>query len=252
MADALIGHTGFVGSNLLRHGDFAGLYNSRNIEDIAGRSFDRVICAGVSATKWMANKNPEQDWKDIQRLLDCLAKVGTGRMILISTIDVYRSPRGVRERDIPGDDHPEAYGRHRRAIERFVEQRFPRHHVVRLPGLFGPGLKKNAIYDMMHDNRVDMIDPAGSFQWYDVARLSQDLAAIEAAGLPLVNIAPEPFATAEIAQRFFPAARLAPPSATPAAYDMLTEHAALLGGHGDYHFAKPAVMQALADYIATA
>ena len=252
MADALIGHTGFVGSNLLRHGDFAGLYNSRNIEAIAGRSFDRVVCCGVSATKWMANKNPEQDWKDIERLLGCLAQVEAGRFVLISTIDVYQSPAGVTERDIPADDHPEAYGRHRRAIERFVEARFAPHHVVRLPGLFGPGLKKNAIYDMMHANRVELIDPAARFQWYPVARLAQDLAAIEASDLPVINIASEPMPTGAIATRFFPQAVLAPPGAMPPAYDMRTDHAALLGGRGDYHLDRATVMQALDDYLAAA
>ena len=33
---ALIGHTGFVGSNLARQGAFDALYNSSNIESIAG------------------------------------------------------------------------------------------------------------------------------------------------------------------------------------------------------------------------
>ncbi len=250
MNDALIGHTGFVGSNILRGGSFAGLYNSKNIEDIAGRKFDCVICAGVSATKWLANKNPEQDWADIQRLLACLEKIEAARFVLISTVDVYQAPNGQRESDVPADDHPEAYGRHRRAIERFVEQRFPRHHIVRLPGLFGPGLKKNAIYDMMHDNNVGLINPASRYQWYPVARLTADLAKIRAHDLRLINIAPEPFATQEIAERFFPNAILAPPNARAPTYDMQTEHAELLGGHGFHHFDKATILREIEAYIA--
>ena len=207
--EALIGHTGFVGSNILAGGRYAGLYNSRNIGEIAGRHYDCVVCSGISAVKWMANKEPEQDWADIKRLLDCLEQVRADRFVLISTVDVYPSPNGQAESDIPPNDHPEAYGRHRRAVERFVEARFPVHHIVRLPGLFGPRLKKNVIFDMMHDNRVEMINPGGRFQWYPVARIAADIATIRARDLRLVNIAPEPVTTAEIAARFFPAAELA-------------------------------------------
>jgi hypothetical protein len=37
MATALIGYTGFIGSNLARQFDFDDFYNSKNIDDIAGK-----------------------------------------------------------------------------------------------------------------------------------------------------------------------------------------------------------------------
>ena len=37
-ASALIGYTGFVGSNLLRQRAFDATFNSKNIEQISGRS----------------------------------------------------------------------------------------------------------------------------------------------------------------------------------------------------------------------
>ena len=58
---ALIGHTGFVGGTLLRQCPFDATFNSRNIQDIRGGHFDRIVCAGVSAVKWLANKEPEAD-----------------------------------------------------------------------------------------------------------------------------------------------------------------------------------------------
>ncbi len=45
MRTALIGHTGFVGSNLLAEHPFDELYRSTNIETIAGERFDLVVCA---------------------------------------------------------------------------------------------------------------------------------------------------------------------------------------------------------------
>ena len=56
---ALIGYTGFVGSNLLRQRPFDACFNSSNIDQIAGRSFDLVVCCGARAEKWKANADPE-------------------------------------------------------------------------------------------------------------------------------------------------------------------------------------------------
>ena len=54
MSRALIGHTGFVGSNLLNQQSFDDCFNSKNINEIEHKSFEQVICAGVSAVKCSA------------------------------------------------------------------------------------------------------------------------------------------------------------------------------------------------------
>lgn len=140
--DALIGYTGYVGTNLLRQRLFDNLYNSKNIEDICGQSFELIVCAGIPAAKWVANNDPVSDWQNIQRLIDNLAQVTTANFILISTIDVYPLLLGVDETTDPTGQPNHPYGRHRLAMESFVKERFPRHHILRLPGLFGPGLKR--------------------------------------------------------------------------------------------------------------
>ena len=90
----LIGHTGFVGGNLVRQYAFEDCYNSRNIEQIRGRSYDLLVCCGVSAVKWQANQFPAEDRAGIDRLLENLASVTAARSILISTVDVYPSANG--------------------------------------------------------------------------------------------------------------------------------------------------------------
>jgi hypothetical protein len=252
VTDALIGHTGFVGGNLAAHRRFDALYNSSNIAEIAGRSFDTVTCAGVSAVKWLANKEPVADLAGIRRLTDALAGVTARRFVLISTVDVYRDPIGCTERDVPPEQGLHAYGRHRLELERFVAARFPHHCIARLPALFGPGLKKNALYDLMHGNRVDSIVPNGRFQWYPVARLAGDLDKIGAAGIDLVNIVSEPVAMADLQAKWFPTAVLAPPAPSPPVYDLRSVHDAVLGGGGGYHLSASQVFAALDDFVTTA
>ena len=65
---ALIGYTGFVGGNLSAQRPFDALYNSSNIDDIAGRAFDLIVCAGARAEKWKANADPERDLANIESL----------------------------------------------------------------------------------------------------------------------------------------------------------------------------------------
>lgn len=249
MSAALIGHTGFVGSTLARQGRYEHLYNSSNIEDIRGRRFGRIVCAGVSAVKWRANKDPNADWSDIQRLLGPLEDVEADVFTLISTVDVYPTPVGVTERDEPDRAAGQPYGRHRLAVEDCVRARFPQVHVVRLPGLFGAGLKKNIIFDMMTDNNLAVINPASSFQWYDLTRLSVDIVRMEAEGLPVLNMAAEPVPTEEIRARFFPDKQIGAQAAPVAAYDMRSIHAAAFGAAGDYQIEASEVMQRLHAFL---
>ena len=103
---ALIGHTGFVGSNLDDPFRFTARFNSRDIGEIEGRSFDEVVCAGVSAKKWIANKEPDADWAAIASLIRKLETVETSHFILISTIDVYPDPQAEVDEDFDPPPHP--------------------------------------------------------------------------------------------------------------------------------------------------
>ena len=247
--DALIGHTGFVGSNLRRQRDFGHLFNSTSIGEIDGCGFDDVVCAGVSAVKWWANQNPDEDRARIEGLMAHLETIRARNFTLISTIDVYAAPLGVDERDAPVLEGLHAYGRNRAMLERFVAERFECHQIVRLPALFGTGLKKNAIYDLMHDNRVALINPASSFQWYPLERLAADLRIARARALAILNLATEPVMTEDIRARCFPASMIGAEAATAAHYDMRTIHDATLGGSGGTIMDRAAVLDAIDGFV---
>jgi nucleoside-diphosphate-sugar epimerase len=221
---ALIGHTGFIGQNLVRQWPFDALFNSSNIDDVRGGDFDEIVCAAPAAEKWKANKDPESDARSIARLETALQETKSRRFILISTVDVYPNPREVDERT-EIDESGQPYGRHRLGLERFVRERFAGAIVLRLPALFGPALKKNALFDLLHDNQVERIDGRGVFQFYHIGNLRQDIERCIAADIRLLNVATEPIPIADIARDLF-RRELSDGSGEPPRYDVRTIHAA--------------------------
>lgn len=250
MKDALIGFTGFVGSTLAQARNFAFCFNSKNIAEIDGQDFDTVVSAGVSAVKWLANKEPAADLYAIRSLIAHLDTIRAKHFILISTIDVYRDPVDVDEGNTPPTEGLNPYGLHRLMLERFVAERFACTTIVRLPGLFGVGLRKNVIFDMLHANQTDNISPAGVLQWYPMRRFPQDLSRITAAGVTLINVTAEPVATAAIRNRYFPQVKIGGPELFAPRYDVRTRHPAVLGGTVGYHLDAAAVMRELGLFIA--
>ncbi|MGH6934019.1 MAG: hypothetical protein ACREEE_16500 [Dongiaceae bacterium] len=250
MTAALIGHTGFVGGNLATARRFDEHYNSQNFRGMANRNFELVVCAGLSAAKWLANRDPAADWTAIADLAGVLQRVGADRFVLISTIDVYPDPIGVDESSRIDETASHAYGRHRHRFEQFVTGHFPRVHVVRLPALFGPGLKKNVLFDLLHDKMLDAINPESRFQWYDIAGLWRDVERVMANGISLINLVNEPIAMHQILGRFFPGGQVGSGTA-PVRYDVQTLHAELFGGRARYIQEAADVLNQIGAFVST-
>ncbi len=150
MIKTLVGYTGFVGSNLASSTDFDGLYNSKNIEDAFKTKPDLLVYSGVRAEKFLANKEPEKDYAIIQNAIDNIKKIDSKRIVLISTIDVYKNPLDVDEDTVIDTNELHPYGLHRYYLEKWVEENLDNYLIVRLPGLYGRNIKKNFIYDLIN------------------------------------------------------------------------------------------------------
>lgn len=146
----LVGHTGFVGGALLRQTRFDACYNSANVAAIAGEVFGTLVCAAAPGSMVEANRAPERDAAQIEALIARLDKVEAERFVLISSIAVLDDFAGGDDEGTRAFQQELAYGRHRRRLEAFVEARFPGHLIVRLPALFGAGLRKNFLFDLMN------------------------------------------------------------------------------------------------------
>ena len=150
--NALIGWTGFVGGNLAAPDHYQDLYNSSNIDQIAGKRYDLVVCAGVKSAMWLANNDPAKDLEEITTLISKLEQCEIGKLVWISTVAVYPDDGGAYSEETDIFESKLAYGLNRRKAELMIADRFSGHCIIRLPALFGKGLKKNLIYDLT--NRV--------------------------------------------------------------------------------------------------
>lgn len=249
MTSCLIGHTGFIGGNLARQTTFTDCFNSKNITEIEGHDFDLLVCSGVTATKWWANQNAVEDRARIDSLLNHLRKVTARRVFVISTVDVYPVTRGVDESFDCHSVPNHAYGENRLYFEEQMSELFRQVMICRIGGVFGPGLKKNLIYDLLHDNGLEKINLDSSFQFYNVNHLWADLATMERHGLKLVNFLTEPVTMRDVVHRAFPGKPVGSEPAPVAAYDVHTRYAEQMGGTGRYLEAKDAVLRALQQFV---
>lgn len=156
---ALVGYSGFVGSNLYSRARnrIKGVFNSQNIERAYGLEPEVLIYAGVRAEKYLANSAPEQDLEQILAAEANIKAINPQRLVLISTIDVYKNPVGVDETDSVFSDGKggagngiNPYGLNRYYLEAWARKQYPNALIVRLPGLYGYNIKKNFIYDYMN------------------------------------------------------------------------------------------------------
>ena len=249
MSQALIGHTGFVGSNLLSQQAFNDCFNSSNIESIRGKHYASVFCAGVSAVKWIANREPEQDAANIEQLKQQLKTISTDKFILISTVDVYPVPIDVDENCAIDLAACQPYGKHRLQLEQFIAAQFDA-LIVRLPGLFGAGLKKNIIFDFLNDNNIDQINPNGVFQFYDLKHLSKDIEIALHNNLKLLNITSTPISVKDVAQVCLGHEFSNGIEDAGARYDFQSRYADMFGGKNGYIYNKAQVLNDLQQFVA--
>lgn len=156
---ALVGYTGFVGSNLYSRARnrIKGVYNSQNIEKAYGLEPEVLIYAGVRAEKYLANSAPECDMEQILEAEKNIRAINPQKLVLISTIDVYKNPVGVDETDSALSDGKDgagngiqAYGLNRYYLEKWARKNYPDALIIRLPGLYGYNIRKNFIYDFIN------------------------------------------------------------------------------------------------------
>lgn len=246
----LIGYTGFVGGNIATQATFTDYYNSKNIGKIKGKTYDLIVSAGTRAERWKANQSPDEDWYSIKRLLNNLEKTKANKLILISTVDVYPNPNGVDEDTIIDQlQLTQAYGCHRYKMEQFMKSHFSKVTIIRCPQLYGLGLKKNFVFDLIHESSLDFTHKDTTLQFYHLKNIWDDIQVAVNNSLPLVNFAVEPVTAAELAS-YSLNINFANVTKKPAMqFDMQTKYADLYGLPGRYLYNKTRTLKELKEFI---
>lgn len=238
MKIALIGYTGFVGGNIDAQYVFDDKYNSENISSIEGKGYDLVVSAANRADMWRINQEGEKDLAEIKEFISHLEKVTTKKLVLISTVGVYKNPNGVDEDTEIVTEGLTPYGQNRYFLEQYCKEHFDT-TIIRLSGLYGNGLKKNVIYDLLNENMVDKIHADGVYQYYNLDNIWKDISIALENNLPLVNFAVPPVSTKEVAEYAFGIDFTNKPAdIQPALWDMHSKYARIYGGEEGYLYTK--------------
>lgn len=146
----LVGDTGFVGSNLLKHNSFTQTAHSTNVTNMYAARPDVLIYAGVTGTKWYANGHPKEDMAVIDAAIKNIREIAARKLVLISTVDIYDCLSGVDESRLIDPNNLCIYGKHRYMLETWVRENVSDYNIIRLPAIYGNHLKKNFLFDMIH------------------------------------------------------------------------------------------------------
>jgi hypothetical protein len=202
--NTILGYTGFVGNHLLEKVLDVELYNSKNIKDIANKNFNLIYCCCLPSIKWYSNKNPIEDNKIIDEIKKHIISINSfNKLILISTIDIHDN--NIEEQT---EDNiiitKEYYGLHRYNFEQWLLEKYNNVYIIRLPALFGIGIKKNALYDLLNDNNLNLICCQNYYQWYDLRWLYDDIEYMINNNIKILNAYSEPIIMEDIIKQFFP------------------------------------------------
>ena len=268
--NAIVGYTGFVGSNLTASGSFDAKYNSKNIQDAYGTQPDLLVYSGLRAEKYLANNEPEKD------------------------LEMIREAENV--------SGLAAYGYHRYLLECKVREKYPDALIIRLPGLFGKNIKKNFIYDFInvipfmlsekkfaelserepellkyYDKQtngfykvnvsdsekkklkdmfkelgfsaLNFTDSRSRFQFYNLADLWKDMNTALDADLKLWHPATEPVSAGELYTYLTGEKFENEVASVPADYDYRTIHDTLFGGKNGYILDKDSVLSEIRRFV---
>ena len=147
--DLLVGSTGFVGGNLIKSHVFKKQVHASNISEAYDTHPDLCVYAGVPSAMFLANQNPDADLDIMRQARKNVQLIKPRKLVLISTIAVYDDSRGKDENSAIDESVLPAYGKNRFQLEQWIRSDFPNSLIVRLPALYGYGLKKNFINDLI-------------------------------------------------------------------------------------------------------
>lgn len=194
----VLGGLGFVGSAFVRwcqkNGREHQVIDVHNYAQFKGSKCDVFVNANGNSKKPLAVKEPLNEFDlSVRSVRSTLVDFGCDLYVHLSTCDVYpdcTTPATTVESMTFAPHEQSPYGFHKHLAEQIVRHGARRFMVARMGGFVGPGLKKNAIYDIVNGGPL-WLDPASELQFMhsdDCARIIMQVAESGAVKNDVVNV----------------------------------------------------------------
>lgn len=176
----LLGGAGFVGSAYARLFDELGLsyraVTRENYDEYRGIDCDLLINANGNSKKFLATRDPLNEFdQSVRSVAESIESFKCKTYVYLSTGDVYPkqdSPEVTGEDQAINSACQSRYGLHKRLAEMLVQGTQPNWLIIRMGGFVGPGLKKNAVFDMLTGAPV-WLSPASELQFISTDRAAR-------------------------------------------------------------------------------
>jgi nucleoside-diphosphate-sugar epimerase len=178
----ILGGAGLVGSAVARACEAAGrpftVIGRENYAAMRGRACEVFVNANGSSRKLLAGREPLVDFDaNVRSVRSSLADFRFRRYLHVSSCDVYAdcgSPATTQEDAAVDPASQSAYGFHKWLAEQCVRHVAPDWLILRFGGFVGPGLRKNAIFDILNGGPL-YLDPDSELQFLHTDRAASML-----------------------------------------------------------------------------
>lgn len=260
---ALVGYTGFVGSNIYVRASnrIEGVYDTKNIEKAYGLEPDVLIFAALRSDRELAARAPYEDYERVLEAQRNIRKINPAKLVLISTTDVYRNPVGVDEEnsvlavrmDEAGKAGINPYSLNRYYFEEWARRTYPDALIIRLALPYGLNFKRNSIKRFADENEMKYTNSESKYQFYPLGRIWEDIQTALAEKLTLVNFTSEPISASELyhcltGKELKQAADKDLAIMAPRSCDVMTIHADKFGGSGSYICQKSEILASIKQF----
>lgn len=222
MTYSVIG-SGYLANRIKEQLPNVELFGRERIDHIS-ISHETIIVAAPTGNRLCVNANPEKDFNDCQHIINMLVNLKYQNLIYLSTVDVYHARKSIND-NLHDRSPTHGYGANRYYLETQIS-RLPNSYIARLPSLCHSTIKKNILYDLLHNQWLDSISLQSTIQWYPITNLGNDLTKILNHGLKKVNLTSAPILNHSIITKFCPwlLDKLGKNNVPSVCYDIKTGH----------------------------
>jgi len=260
---ALVGYTGFVGSNIYVRASnrIEGVYDIHNVEKAYGLEPDVLVFAALRSDKQLAQRAPYEDYERVLAAQRNIKKINPAKLVLISTTDVYKNPVGVDEENsvfAVGSDKADKAGvnpycLNRYYFEEWARKNYPELLIMRLARPYGLNPKNNFLKDFTDESFMRQIDSKSRYQMYPLSRIWEDIQTALAEKLPVVNMTSQPVSAEEIyhaltGKNWKSGLDKGASKRMQTTEDVMTIHADKFGGSGNYICSKKEILGSIKQF----